>query len=174
MLKTEYTLPGADGEQKVISVESLDDGGYRVILDGKPMELRAREVGGREYHLLHDGRSVNALVAGVAPDLTVYLDGEAAPVRLLNERQAARQAASGGSSDRAADGTVSINAPMPGQVVKCLVAEGEAVTSGQGVIVVEAMKMENELRSTVDGTIKAFKVAEGDNVDAGECLLLIE
>ncbi len=174
MTKTEYTLPGADGEQAKISVESLGDSGYRVTLDGETMELRARRVGAREYHLLHEGRSVNALVSGAGPEVLVHLDGEATAVQLLDERQAARLAADGGAGGRAADGTVAINAPMPGQVVKCLVAEGDAVHRGQGLVVVEAMKMENELRSSVDGTIKAFKVAEGDNVDAGECLLLIE
>jgi biotin carboxyl carrier protein len=63
---------------------------------------------------------------------------------------------------------------MPGKVVKTLVGEGDAVTSGQGIIVIEAMKMENELRAAAEGTVKTICVAEGDNVEAGETLVLIE
>ena len=71
-------------------------------------------------------------------------------------------------------GVASIDSPMPGKVIKILAKEGEEVKRGQGVIVVEAMKMENELKAPKDGVIKEIKVKEGDAVEAGARLALIE
>ncbi|MCC6750652.1 MAG: hypothetical protein IT371_23545 [Deltaproteobacteria bacterium] len=63
---------------------------------------------------------------------------------------------------------------MPGKIVKYLVRAGEEVTVGQGLVVVEAMKMENELRSVVDGTVKQLGAPEGQSVEAGVDLMVIE
>ena len=63
---------------------------------------------------------------------------------------------------------------MPGKIAKVLVKVGDAVTQGQGVIVVEAMKMENELKAIADGKVKAVKVKEGDAVDASQSLVEFE
>jgi biotin carboxyl carrier protein len=67
-----------------------------------------------------------------------------------------------------------ITAPMPGKIVKVLVKPGDHVTARQGVVVIEAMKMENELRASRDGQVKDIHVAEGDLVDAGRLLAVIE
>jgi len=63
---------------------------------------------------------------------------------------------------------------MPGKIVRILVAEGEEVRHGQGIIVVEAMKMQNEMKSPKDGVVKSIKVEDGVNVQAGELLVVIE
>ena len=63
---------------------------------------------------------------------------------------------------------------MPGKVVRVLVAEGDAVQKGDGVIVVEAMKMQNEMKSPKDGVVSKIKIAEGDTVSAGDILVVIE
>ncbi|HEY2744162.1 MAG TPA: biotin/lipoyl-containing protein, partial [Polyangia bacterium] len=68
----------------------------------------------------------------------------------------------------------SIQSPMPGKIVKVLVAVGDEVKSGQGVVVVEAMKMENELKSPKDGKVKAVAVKEGQPVEAGQTLVTLE
>ena len=65
-------------------------------------------------------------------------------------------------------------APMPGKIVKVLVKPGDQVTARQGVVVIEAMKMENELRASRDGQVKDVHVAEGDLVEAGRLLTVIE
>jgi biotin carboxyl carrier protein len=172
-MKALYCINLGD-EQKDITVESAGDGAYRVTLDGESIEVDAQRVGQGEFHLLQQDQGHNVLVEEDDSQMVVHLDGEAVSVQLLDERQAARMAASGFGPARGADGSVAIQAPMPGKVVKCLVQEGESVTAGQGIIVVEAMKMENELRSPVDGTIKKVRVPEGRNVEAGEDLVLIE
>ena len=69
--------------------------------------------------------------------------------------------------------TVAIKAPMPGRVVRVLVAAGDRVKTRQGVVVVEAMKMENELRTPRDGTVKEIRVAAGSAVESGAILLVI-
>jgi biotin carboxyl carrier protein len=172
MPKTQYTIAGG-GDQQTLVVDG-NGRSFVVSLDAETIELDVQRVGPREYHVLFGNRSLGFAVEGDIPKLTVHHAGNAFPVELLDERWAARRATQGSSGGRAADGTVAITAPMPGKVVKRLVDEGEQVVAGQGVIVVEAMKMENELRAAVDGTVKRFKVAEGDNVEAGECLVLIE
>ena len=71
-------------------------------------------------------------------------------------------------------GKAMLTSPMPGKVVKLLVGEGQEVEAGQGVIVVEAMKMENELKSAVAGKVKEIFVEEGQVVESGAKLLLVE
>ena len=72
------------------------------------------------------------------------------------------------------EGRQTIAAPMPGRVVRVLVAAGDRVIAGQGVVTVEAMKMENELRSPKDGTVTQIAVQEGTAIDAGTVLVVIE
>lgn len=72
------------------------------------------------------------------------------------------------------DGQQIMLAPMPGKVVAILAAVGDTVERGQGVLVVEAMKMQNELKSHRDGTIKEIRASEGENVNAGDVLVVIE
>ena len=82
-----------------------------------------------------------------------------------------RRSASGGAASTA--GPVAIVAPMPGRVVKVLVAPGDIVTARQGLVVVEAMKMENELRAPRAGTVADVRVREGAPVDANVVLVVI-
>jgi biotin carboxyl carrier protein len=74
----------------------------------------------------------------------------------------------------AAGGRAEIKTAMPGKVVRILVADGDEVQKGDGLIVVEAMKMQNEMRSPKHGRISRIRVAEGDNVAAGDVLLIVE
>jgi biotin carboxyl carrier protein len=172
-MKTSYLITIEDKQRPVV-VKEGQKGIYTVMVGQEQIIVDALKVGPREYHLLHQDQGGSFLVDGEQPELIVHSNGLSTEIELLNERQAARRAASRGGGAKNADGTYWVTSPMPGKVVKRLVAEGEEVSEGQGVIVVEAMKMENELRSTATGTVKAIKVNEGDNVDAGECLVTIE
>lgn len=73
-----------------------------------------------------------------------------------------------------ADGVAEIKTAMPGKLVRILAGEGTEIKSGEGVLVVEAMKMQNEMKSPKDGIIKEIRFAEGDTVNAGEILAVIE
>jgi biotin carboxyl carrier protein len=85
----------------------------------------------------------------------------------------ARPSSSGSAAGTIAGGPVSVRAPMPGRVVRVLVAPGDRVVARQGVVVVEAMKMENELRTPRDGTVREISTAPGVAVEAGAVLLVI-
>ena len=74
----------------------------------------------------------------------------------------------------AAAGPQKVTAPMPGRIVRLFVQPGDAVTARQGLVVVEAMKMENELRAGRDGTVAEVHVREGLSVDAGALLIVIQ
>jgi biotin carboxyl carrier protein len=103
--------------------------------------------------------------------LDVHVDGIAVPVTVADPRRAWTRAGRGHGD---ASGPRPITAPMPGRIVKVLVTPGEAVAARQGLVVVEAMKMENELRSPKDGTVAEVKVSEGMSVEAGAVLVVVE
>jgi biotin carboxyl carrier protein len=84
-----------------------------------------------------------------------------------------RDPVSAGDTPKTAPGAISITAPMPGRVARVLVAVGDRVTARQGVVVVEAMKMENELRAPKDGTVKEVLARPGAAVESGAVLVVI-
>jgi biotin carboxyl carrier protein len=98
--------------------------------------------------------------------MSVKVDGASIPVGLRDPRRSRRAHA-------AADGPVRVVAPMPGKIVRLLVAPGEAVAVRQGLVVVEAMKMENELRAPRAGTVSEVAVQEGAVVELGAVLVTI-
>jgi biotin carboxyl carrier protein len=101
--------------------------------------------------------------------LTVHVDGVPVEVSINQMRRA------GAAAAHSADGGPQrVTAPMPGKIVKLLVKPGEKVQARQGVIVVEAMKMENELRAHAAGTVSEVRVTEGTSVEAGAILVILE
>ena len=100
----------------------------------------------------------------------VHVDGHVVPVTV---RVPGRERSGSDDDGPGATGPVSIVAPMPGRVVKVLVAPGDAVLARQGLVVVEAMKMENELRAPRAGTVADVRVREGAPVDANVVLVVI-
>jgi biotin carboxyl carrier protein len=171
-----------DGRTRVVSIERADrPGRFRVTLDGEPWVLDAARVG--DYGLSIAGtvpwpadtgtlsfvREVHITPAGSAGELLVNLEGRAVGVTVNGRRT--RHAADAGQHGH---GELSIAAPMPGRVVRVLVAAGDDVTARQGVVVVEAMKMENELRAPRAGRVKEVSVTAGMPVEAGRVLAVIE
>ena len=164
-----------NGSSRVVSVERAGAGRYRVVVDGRPHEVDAARVGSFGLSLLLDGdsgvsREVQVTPAGGPGELLVRIDGRTVTAA-INGRRTGRATGDGGANAR---GDQSVLAPMPGRVVRVLVTRGETVTSGQGVVVIEAMKMENELRSPKDGQVKEVAVAAGASVEAGRVLIVIE
>ena len=108
--------------------------------------------------------------------LTVHVDGRLVCVTVGSARRMGVRRSQDGGAGGAATGTgpQSVSAPMPGKVVKVLVGVGDVVAARQGVVVVEAMKMENELRAPRAGTVVQINVSEGSSVEAGAVLALIE
>jgi biotin carboxyl carrier protein len=151
---------------------------WRVLLDGTPHVVDAARVGPSTLSLLVGGdgtaaptRSVTAVVAAgrTAGALDVHVGGHAVAATVRPAGAAGRRPAGA-----VAGGRQRIVAPMPGRVVRVLVAPGDAVTARQGLVVVEAMKMENELRAAHDGRVVSVDVAEGQSVEAGAVLAVVE
>jgi len=116
-------------------------------------------------------QSYDVAFEGQPGGATVYINGQPIPV-MMNDG-AARFGGRGSSGDPGSHGPRRIAAPMPGRVVKVLVKVGDAVEARQGLVVVEAMKMENELRAPGTGTVTEVKVTEGASVEANAVLVVI-
>lgn len=144
-----------------------------VTLDGVDLAVDLQQIAsGSVYSLLVDGRSFELLVEEVAGEaLRVVLGGVVYPVRVEDERARALAAAVG--QRRAADGELAVQAPMPGLVVSVAVAPGEEVRAQQRLLVLEAMKMENELRAPRSARVKAVHVAPGEKVEQGRLLVTL-
>ena len=174
-----------DGRMRIVAVERTRAGHFRVLLDGTPHEVDAARVGVYGLSLLIDGdgggplqpahsegvsREVQVTPAATRGDLLVTFGGRLLKAT-VDGRRTRRAGEEGGSG---AAGEQVIVAPMPGRVVRLLVEEGQDVEARQGVVVVEAMKMENELRSPKKGRIKSVGVAAGASVEAGRVLMVVE
>ena len=164
-----------NGRMRSVSVERVPGAGhYRATVDGRTHDVDAVRVGEFGLSLLVDGVAASREIA-VAPgsargELLIAFEGRTVPAS-VNARRTGRAAADAGGS---AHGEQPVKAPMPGRVVRVLVQPGDAVAARQGVIVVEAMKMENELRSPKAGRVKEVSVEAGASVEAGRVLVVIE
>jgi biotin carboxyl carrier protein len=120
------------------------------------------------YSILIDGRSYEARVEEGPSALVVVIDGRRFEIEARDPRRFARKSGRGGT-----DGVQSVAAPMPGKVVRVLVAVGDEVTAGQGLLVVEAMKMQNEMKAPRAGKVLSLHAGPGATVTAGETLATI-
>ncbi len=128
----------------VPDIQEVEPGVYSVILNGASYEVRL------------DGGEIS-------------IDGHRYPFELDDPRQWKR-----GGSGAGVQGRAAIVAPMPGKIVRVLVAEGDPVEAGQGILVVEAMKMQNELKAPRAGRVTSIAVKAGDGVNAGAVLATVE
>ncbi len=119
--------------------------------------------------LLLDGRSYEARVEAAEAELAVTVNGKRFDLIVRDPRRWNPKFAA-----RGLDGRQNLTAVMPGKVVRVLVAEGDTVQAGQGIIVVEAMKMQNEMKALRNGRVVALHAREGATVAAGEVLASIE
>ncbi len=172
MSKTrEYSVFNGDDEERVWTVETLDDGTYRVSKpDGTTLEVDAFSPADDQLHMLVEGRSVDATIMERDPELQVQIESQRHHVEVLNERQRRMRAAGAGA---AAGGAPELVSPMAGQVVKIICEPGDRVESGDRLLVVEAMKMENDLEAHRGGVVDSIEVQAGDSVDIDDVLIVI-
>ncbi len=150
------------------SVEIRRDGiNVYARVDDREYEIEASEVEPNVF-LLKLGGHIREVY--VAPNGIVNIGNHQLEVRLIDPKRLRGS----GSNDESADGVAEIKTQMPGKLVRVLAAVGEAVSHGQGIVVVEAMKMQNEMKSPKDGVVKEIRFEEGANVNAGSVLAVIE
>jgi biotin carboxyl carrier protein len=159
------------GDREVrVRVEEVGVARYNVTIDGKEHLIDAHQVQDSVWSILYRTDSFEVDVQGRDDEHEVLIAGDCYRFSLMNEQRKALIRAGG----KGVVGKALVTSPMPGKVVKLLVEEGEEVKADQGVIVVEAMKMENELKSAIGGKVMEIFVKEGEVVESGAKLLLVE
>ena len=153
-----------------VGAAGADGGAFRVLIDGVPASVDARPTDLGLSLVFDDGRSVDVALTG-RPGGEWFVQLPHADVTVSVD---ARRYQRGETGAAARSGLQRITAPMPGRVVRLLVKPGDAVAHRQGVVVVEAMKMENELGAPRAGRVKEVAVTEGQSVEAGRLLVVIE
>ncbi len=163
-----YFLRLGDREVEAELEETPD--GLRVNLDGEWHNVRLQRLGvGSRYVLVMDNRLVEVLVSETPQAFDVQIGGHTYEVETVRRRQGARRE----EADQFVDGRWLLRAPLTGVVVEARVAEGDTVAQGDVLMVVEAMKMLNELRARVPGLAAAVNFSAGDRVEIGTVLVEI-
>jgi biotin carboxyl carrier protein len=158
-----------DGKERTVEIDS-----GKVRVDGVDLEVAIEEAGPGLLVLRQGTEQTIAQVDGVAPKLTVEIRRPGAdPVILAAEVSDARKTEAEAAKAAHAAGPATLRSPIPGRVAKLLAKVGDKVTAGQTVVVLEAMKMENELRAPRAGTVSEVRCTEGAPVEAGQDLATI-
>jgi biotin carboxyl carrier protein len=159
------------GDQNyTVEIEEIGKSVYRVGVDGNEFLVDGKKTGRTNYSLIVDNRSFEIEVDNTDDEYRVLVDGRNYRIHLVDERRMRVGAQSGMDLQ----GQQKVSVPMPGKVIAILVSEGDAVEKGQGLVIVEAMKMENEVRSPIAGTVKEIKATVGETVEGGAVLIVIE
>ena len=167
-----------DGVVRRVALERRDEG-YVVQMDGRSIPVDLCEPAPGVISLLFGDGAGDGFVGGhsyrcvrtvTADEETIVVDAWQHRVAVNDPRSLRAQRKRPGSGN----GTLQIKASMPGRVARVLVTPGETVVAHQGVVVIEAMKMQNELKAVRDGRIAEVRVAAGDKVTSGQVLAVLE
>jgi biotin carboxyl carrier protein len=172
MRTTRFFASTRKGEEpKPVDVTPIGSGRYAVALDGVKHEIESLVLPHGALSLILDGHSYAVEFEEAGDEVRVLVRGQVTRVDIADERKLKLRAGAKGFS---VEGKQTLLAPMPGKVVKVFVKVGDQVKEGQGVVVVEAMKMENELKSPKAGKVIEVAAVEGTAVENGAKLVVIE
>jgi len=168
-MKHEIKLSAA-GRQESRHVELQCNGQtWHVLLDGHPLEADAVEIAPNTFSVLLHGKSHELRVTPLPEGALQIQSGTADFIAQIVDTREWR----GRHGSVQAEGRQHVTAPMPGKIVRVLVSVGEKVDAGQGLLVVEAMKMQNEIRSPKTGTVEEILAVEGHTVNPGDVLCVV-
>ena len=163
-----------DGNPHRVELERTEgSGGWRCRLDDREVEVDVVQISADALSLLMEGRSIEVrrerVPSDASDELRLAIGGrrfaaEVRDPRALRSRRASAHA----------DGPKKVTAPMPGKIVRRLVEEGQRVEAGAGLFVIEAMKMQNEIKAPKSGTVRQLSTVEGAAVNSGDVLAIIE
>ena len=164
------------GTLRTVSIDAVDASGatgglFRATIDGVAHDVTVRPTDLGLSLVFDDGRSIDVAATETAMGEWFVQLPHVDVVAVVDRRR--RERSRGGEAATAA-GLQRLTAPMPGRVVRVLVKPGDVVEARQALVVVEAMKMENELASPKAGTVREVPVAEGQSVEAGRLLVVVE
>ncbi len=170
--RRQYSVFNEGDNERVWEVETIGDGQYRVTTaDGRQLEIDAYSPRDGRLHLLCDRASVDVAFVEDSGSVELHIRGERHQVEVFNERELRMKAAGAGAS---AGDRPQLVSPMAGKVVKVDCEEGDFVSHGDPLVVVEAMKMENDLQAHRGGVVDSIEVAAGDAVEIGDVLVIID
>jgi biotin carboxyl carrier protein len=151
-------------------IEIIDE--RHIIVNGRKLTVDFNSVSGQPvYSLLVDGKSFEGFVYPGETEWEVLLMGRQFPVIVEDEREKRLRAAAGGSVSEA--GEFHLRSPMPGMVVSIPVEEGQPIEKGDVLLILESMKMQNELKAPRDGTVGRIRVKMGESVEQRQTLLSV-
>ncbi len=162
-MRFEVSVSGRKRDLEITQVEGV----WHCRVDGREIRIDVARLADGALSILQQGKSY---VARQEAGGAVVVDGRSYDVSIADPRswRARQQAATGVS------GSLKLAASMPGKVVRVLTSAGSIVVAGQGIVVIEAMKMQNEIRAPRDGTVTKVLVEEGKAVNAGEVVAILE
>lgn len=150
---------------KQFEVEILKDG--EVLVDGKLHEVDFLGLEESLYSIIQNSRSYEVAIEEERGKYELQLEGRLFEATVLDQRSLLMAQRKGGLTS----GSGEITSPMPGLIVEVMVNEGDEVTQGQTVVILESMKMQNELKAPLDGTVKKISCEAGQTVDKGDLLV---
>ncbi len=159
-----------DGADHELEIEEPSSSTYRIKLGDKTFEVDLRKTHGSSFLALVGNRAFDFSISADGDDLLMISRHGVNRVTLVDKARRRLKAA----GERVITGRVELKAMMPGRVVNLLVKPGDEVAADQGVVVVEAMKMENELKTPKAGKVLEIRVSVGQAVEKGEILAVIE
>ncbi len=161
-------LVSCDGQELEVGIGP--DGRFRI--GGSAVDADIRQTGPRQYSVILDGRSYAMLVSGSRGSYRVVMDSLGYDISVEDQRHRLLNSLARGGA--ATVRRMEVRAPMPALVVRVEVAPGDSVAPGKGLIVLEAMKMENEIRAHAAGVVKEVLVTAGKAVEKNELLIAFE
>ena len=165
-----YEISEKKGETKIVGLAEIDDDHFEITIDGETVRVDAVKSGKTIYSVIEDGKQFEVIIdESGAHGFDVLVGGQLLHLQALDERSRMLSA----TAKTVATGPQRVEAEMPGKVVKILVSAGARVTEGQGVVILEAMKMENEIKSPIEGVVVEFGAAEGHTVESGALLFVV-
>jgi biotin carboxyl carrier protein len=165
-----YEVSEKKGETKIVGLVEKSDHHYEVTIDGRTVQVDAAKSGKTIYSIIEDGKQFEVIVDDQgAHGFDVFVAGQLFHLQALDERSKLLTA----STKPVTTGPQRVESEMPGKVVKIAVSVGASVAEGEGVLILEAMKMENEIKSPVEGIVSEISVAEGQTVEGGALLFVV-
>jgi len=159
-----------DGQTRQVEIEPADlPGQWRIQVDGHEVEADAHLVRPGVLSLLIAGHSHRVVLDMEHYEPALHLGAKRIPYRVDDPRSLRSRRRHGRT-----DGPVTLRASMPGRIVRLLVEKGDTVAAHQGILVIEAMKMQNEIKSPKEGRVADLRVSPGDTVASGDTLAIIE
>ncbi len=155
--------------EREFEIEIVDG---QILMNGEPVDVDLRQSGAPGlFSALVDGDSYELFVEDQGGAYAVTLRGEQIHVAVQDERS--RRLSTGRGGPVLPHGELPVRAPIPGLVIKVLVGEGDQVAEDQPLVILEAMKMENEIRALRAGVVRKVEVAAGDRVEQNALLLIL-